>query len=439
MRARYTAPAGAVTPSAADLSVLRLSALDALAMTPAGGPAGATEIELALLDHFAAVRPAGVGADATPELVLERDPAWTAAQLGLAEFLELARAVRELLDGARPLDARDLALPSVTTDPGIDAADLAARTAIATRALRDARAQLAAALGGGQPEALRAALARAAKLGVTAPPAAARAALAELDRRTRGGRGGRQRQRARRRGARRRLPPAAARDGGRRRRVRDLAGGQRRAAGRRPARGGDLAAARRARPRRGLAAGDRAALRRGDRQPAAAAPARRPAAAAGRRPLGGTARDAAAADPERAAVARRAVGRGPPAAGAPLAGLVVDEWTEVIPDRTQLTGVSFHVDQPAARAPQTILLAVAPDEAHVWSLATLEATVLETLDLARLRLVDAEALAAPIAPPPGAPAVPRLGHYLPAIYLAAAPAADTVTTDLGRVTAPAPS
>ena len=74
---------------------------------------------------------------------------------------------------------------------------------------------------------------------------------------------------------------------------------------------------------------------------------------------------------------------------------MVDEWTEVIPDRTQLTGVSFHVDQPAARAPQTILLAVAPNEAHVWSLATLEATVLETLDLARLRLVDAEALAAP--------------------------------------------
>jgi hypothetical protein len=75
---------------------------------------------------------------------------------------------------------------------------------------------------------------------------------------------------------------------------------------------------------------------------------------------------------------------------------------------------------------------VAPTEAHVWSLATLEATVLETLDLARLRLVDGEALGNP---PPGAAAAPRLGHYLPAIYLAAAPAGDTVTSDLGRVTA----
>ena len=95
---------------------------------------------------------------------------------------------------------------------------------------------------------------------------------------------------------------------------------------------------------------------------------------------------------------------------------MIDEWTEVIPDATQMTGVSFHVEQPAARAPQAILLAVAPDEAHVWSLANLEATVLETFDLARLRLVDGEALAAP---PPRSP--PKLGQYLPAIYLASAP------------------
>jgi hypothetical protein len=124
-----------------------------------------------------------------------------------------------------------------------------------------------------------------------------------------------------------------------------------------------------------------------------------------------------------------------PVAGRPLAGLVVDEWTEVVPDRTQLTGVSFHVDQPDARAPQAILLAVSPTEAHVWSLGALEATVLETLDLARARLVDAEALAPPpVPPPPGTPDPPRFGQYLPAIFLASAPA-DTVTTDLSRVTA----
>ena len=112
-----------------------------------------------------------------------------------------------------------------------------------------------------------------------------------------------------------------------------------------------------------------------------------------------------------------------PAAGAKVAGLVVDEWTEVIPDASLLTGVSFHVEQPAARAPQAILLAVAPDESHVWSLSTLEATLNETFDLARVRLVDSEALG-----PAGG-----LGQYLPAVYLPAAPPT-TVTSDLAVVT-----
>jgi hypothetical protein len=129
----------------------------------------------------------------------------------------------------------------------------------------------------------------------------------------------------------------------------------------------------------------------------------------------------------------------PPDIGTPLAGLVIDEWTEVVPDRTQVTGLSFHVDQPDARAPQAVLLAVPPTEAHTWSLSALEATVLDTLDLARLRLVDGEALGAATSVPPPIPAPPPLGQYLPAIYLATAPAADTVTTDLGRVSAPVTS
>ena len=139
------------------------------------------------------MRPAGV-APTRPELVLERDPAWTAEQLGLAEFLELARAVRELLEGARPLDARDLALPGPTTDPGIDAADLAARTAIATaRAARTRARSWRRRSAGGQPDALRAALARAAKLGVAAPPEAARRRARRARPPHRGGRGGHQR------------------------------------------------------------------------------------------------------------------------------------------------------------------------------------------------------------------------------------------------------
>ena len=437
VRVRYTTPAGSATTSAADLSVLRLSALDALAMTPAGGPAGATEIELALLDRFARVRPAGVPADAVPELVGGRDPGWTADRLGLAEFLELARAVRELLDGARALDARDLALPAAAAGPGIDAADLAARTLIATTALHDARAQLAAALAAGTPAALRTALARAAKLGVSAPPAAAAAALAELDRRAAAAAA------ATSDGAR----VAAVLGDGFRLLPRVTAAGSAELAASLAASaelqaGDELAAVtwlqRAAHVRDGASRLEMALLcaqAAGSPQPLRLRVAQLP-----RRP--GDRWAGLPATPQqpigsgRLSLVVQSGTAAPPAAGAPLAGLVIDEWTEVVPDRTQLTGVSFHVEQPAARAPQAILLAVAPGEAHVWNLATLEATVLETLDLARLRLVDGEALATPAGPPPGAAFVPRPGHYLPAIYLAAAPAADTVTSDLGRVSAP---
>ena len=40
----------------------------------------------------------------------------------------------------------------------------------------------------------------------------------------------------------------------------------------------------------------------------------------------------------------------PIAEGKPICGLVIDEWTEVVPEATQVTGVGFHFDQPNARA-----------------------------------------------------------------------------------------
>jgi len=414
------------TVSTADLSVLKLSALDALTLAPAGGPAGSTEIEQALTARLGGT------------LVADRDPAWPPEQLSLAEFLELARATRELIEGARPLDARDLALPGPTTVPGIDTAALAARAAIATAALADIRTKLAAALPGGPSDALRAALARAAKLGVSTPPEAAGAALAELDRRAA----------AVAVASTDAARVAAVLGDGFRLLPRVTAGAATEFVGSLTdsptLQGGDPLASvtwlQRAAHVRDGAARLETALMYGE-------------ATAGGQPL----RLRVAQLPRRAgdrwvglpATAQQPIGSGrlslvvqsaaaaPPAAGASVAGLVVDEWTEVVPDRTQVTGLSFHVDQPDARAPQAILLAVPPTEAHVWSLSALEATVLETLELARLRLVDAEALAAgPAGAPPPGPPLP-LGQYLPAIYLASAPASDTVTTDLGQVAATA--
>jgi hypothetical protein len=88
----------------------------------------------------------------------------------------------------------------------------------------------------------------------------------------------------------------------------------------------------------------------------------------------------------------------PFAAGAPIAGLMVDEWIEVWPSANQTTGVSLQYSDPIARAPQAILLAVQPDDFPEWTLAALEGSVLEALDLAKLRAVDPDVAFGTIAP-----------------------------------------
>jgi hypothetical protein len=95
----------------------------------------------------------------------------------------------------------------------------------------------------------------------------------------------------------------------------------------------------------------------------------------------------------------------PYVANAPVAGLMIDEWVEVIPSAQQITGVSFHQPDPTARAPQSLLLAVRPDDFPEWTLESVEGTILEALDLAKLRAVDPDCLNS-------------LGHFLPALYFA---------------------
>jgi len=89
----------------------------------------------------------------------------------------------------------------------------------------------------------------------------------------------------------------------------------------------------------------------------------------------------------------------------PLAGLICDGWSEMIPAKVETTGLTFHYDAPAARPPQAILLAAPPDLSQAtWSFDAVADTILEALGLAKLRLVDAGQIRA-------------LGGMLPAIYL----------------------
>jgi hypothetical protein len=103
-------------------------------------------------------------------------------------------------------------------------------------------------------------------------------------------------------------------------------------------------------------------------------------------------------------------------AGRAFAGLMVDEWTELVPLPEQTTGVAFHFDRPNACAPQAIILAVPPRPTD-WTLDMLEAAVLQTVELAQARMVDLDA-------------VQDAGHFLPAIQLAHNLRGATVATDL---------
>jgi hypothetical protein len=108
---------------------------------------------------------------------------------------------------------------------------------------------------------------------------------------------------------------------------------------------------------------------------------------------------------------------GAEATASTLAGLVIDEWTDVVPAGRTTAGVGFHFDEPGARAPQAVLLAVPPELGVPWSLETLADIVRETADLARIRMVGPEE-------------TPWLGRYLPALYVADNPEGDTLTVDL---------
>jgi hypothetical protein len=119
---------------------------------------------------------------------------------------------------------------------------------------------------------------------------------------------------------------------------------------------------------------------------------------------------------------------------AAMAGLLIDEWVEIVPSRSETTGIAFQHDAPNACAPQAILLAVPPVMGTSWTAWDLHRLLLETLDAAKLRAVDAEALdTAALNPVAGSPAVGELSHYLPAIYFAQNVDGDAIAPDFSAL------
>jgi hypothetical protein len=108
-------------------------------------------------------------------------------------------------------------------------------------------------------------------------------------------------------------------------------------------------------------------------------------------------------------------------------GLLLDEWTELLPGEQETTGIAFHYDRPSSEPAQAWLLVVPPDPAGTWTFADVVDAVRETLDLARVRAVEPDQL----------DALPW-ARFLPAVITAATLHPITISVDLGRVNRAAP-
>jgi hypothetical protein len=105
----------------------------------------------------------------------------------------------------------------------------------------------------------------------------------------------------------------------------------------------------------------------------------------------------------------------------PLCGLFIDEWVEVVPNQKETTALTFQFDPPNSFAPQNVLIAVPPVPGQDWTTETLRCVLMETLDLAKLRAVDTSLLGA-------------AAQYLPALYVPFNAADDAVSTDFAPLT-----
>jgi hypothetical protein len=119
----------------------------------------------------------------------------------------------------------------------------------------------------------------------------------------------------------------------------------------------------------------------------------------------------------------------------PLAGLMIDEWVEVVPAVSETTAIAFQHDAPDSRAPQSLLLAVPASPGEAWTAGSLHRLLLDTLALAQVRAIDAEGLdTAALNPVAGAQAVGELSHFLPALHFAVNVDGDAIAPDFRPLT-----
>ncbi len=122
------------------------------------------------------------------------------------------------------------------------------------------------------------------------------------------------------------------------------------------------------------------------------------------------------APPNKGRVAFACVTQGDPVNQNVYAGLLVDEWPERIPSMRENAAVAFHYEEPKARAPQALLLAVCPDQREAWDDDLVLGILEEALELTKIRTVDLDS-------------VQEVGQILPALYFALNLHGATVSTN----------
>jgi hypothetical protein len=120
--------------------------------------------------------------------------------------------------------------------------------------------------------------------------------------------------------------------------------------------------------------------------------------------------------PAKGRVAFACLTQGDPVNQNSYAGLLIDEWPERIPSTQENAAVAFHYEEPKARAPQAMLLAVCPDGRKTWDDDLVTGILQEALELTKIRTVDLDS-------------VQEVGQILPALYFALNLQGATVSTN----------
>jgi hypothetical protein len=124
--------------------------------------------------------------------------------------------------------------------------------------------------------------------------------------------------------------------------------------------------------------------------------------------------------PAKGRVAFACITQGDPVNQSSYAGLLLDEWPERIPSTRETAAVAFHYEEPKARAPQTLLLAICPDGRATWDDDLVTHILEEALELAKIRTVDLDS-------------VQQVGQILPALYFALNLRGATISANLVAV------